>query len=145
MTINLEDYIGKTVEVELRNGRVIGGYKIYRNYVSNSYKYTLGSYLNFYSQDGTNETHRNCDIIKIKEIKETPTDSITVADLIESHRYIRETNMQRTRLYNDAKVKGYKNGYEWGVKNAAENTIMLEDLRKMTFQELANLIGEEND
>ena len=81
-----------------------------------------------------------------KEIRFYPTtDSITVADLIESHRYIRETNMQRTRLYNDAKVKGYKNGYEWGVKNAAENTIMLEDLRKMTFQELANLIGEEND
>ena len=84
MTINLEDYIGKTVEVELRNGRVIGGYKIYRNYVSNSYKYTLGSYLNFYSQDGTNETHRNCDIIKIKEIKETPTEPETMSNVIRS-------------------------------------------------------------
>ena len=84
MTINLEDYIGKTVEVELRNGRVIGGHKIYRNYVSNSYKYTLGSYLNFYSQDGTNETHRNCDIIKIKEIKETPTEPETMSNVIRS-------------------------------------------------------------
>ena len=83
MTINLEDYIGKTVEVELRNGRVIGGHKIYRNYVSNSYKYTLGSYLNFYSQDGTNETHRNCDIIKIKEIKEPETMSNVIRSKID--------------------------------------------------------------
>ena len=81
MTINLEDYVGKTVEVELRNGRVIGGHKIYRNYVSNSYKYTLGSCLNFYSQDGTNETHRNCDIIKIKE---TPTEPETMSNVIRS-------------------------------------------------------------
>ena len=81
-----------------------------------------------------------------KEIRFYPTtDSITVADLIESHRYIRETNMQRTRLYNDAKVKGYKNGYEFGVKHAAENTIMLEDLRKMNLQEIANLIGTDDD
>jgi hypothetical protein len=32
-----------------------------------------------------------------------------------------------------------------GASNAAKDTIMLEDLRKMTFQELANLIGDEND
>ena len=83
MTINLEDYLEKTVEVELRNGRVIGGYKIYRNYVSNSYKYTLGSCLNFYSQDGTNETHRNCDIIKIKEIKEPETMSNVIRSKID--------------------------------------------------------------
>lgn len=77
-----------------------------------------------------------------KEIRFYPTtDIITVAHLIESHRYIRETNMQRTRLYNDAKVKGYKNGYEFGVKGAAKNTIMLEDLGKITIQDLANLIG----
>ena len=81
-----------------------------------------------------------------KEIRFYPTtDSITVADLIESHRYIRETNMQRTRLYNDAKVKGYKNGYEFGVKGAAKNTIMLEDLGKMTLQEIANLIRTDDD
>ena len=84
MIINLKDYIGKTVDVELRNGRVIGGYKIYRNYVSNSYNYAIGSRLNFYSQDGTNETHRNCDIIKIKEIKETPTEPETMSNVIRS-------------------------------------------------------------
>ena len=65
MTINLEDYLEKTVEVELRNGRVIGGHKIYRNCVSSSYKYVLGSYLNFYNQDGMNNANGNYDIIKI--------------------------------------------------------------------------------
>ena len=80
-----------------------------------------------------------------REIRYYPTtDSITVADLIQCHRYVRETNMQRTRVYNEAKVKGYKNGYEFGVKGAAKNTIMIEDLRKMTLQEIANLIGTDD-
>ena len=83
MTINLEDYIGKTVEVELRNGRVIGGHKIYRKSVSNSYKYVLGSYLNSYNQDGMNKTNGNCDIIKIKEIKEPKTMSNVIRSKID--------------------------------------------------------------
>ena len=80
MTINLGDYISETVEVELRNGNVITGHKI----LVDRTHYTLGSYLNFYSQDGTNETHRNCDIIKIKEIKETPTEPETMSNVIRS-------------------------------------------------------------
>ena len=86
MIINLEDYIGKTVEVELRNGCVIGGHKIRVDPTPalERYQYVLGSYLNFYSQDGTNETHRNCDIIKIKEIKETPTEPETMSNVIRS-------------------------------------------------------------
>ena len=77
MTINLGDYISETVEVELRNGNVITGHKI----LVDRTHYTLGSYLNFYSQDGTNETHRNCDIIKIKE---TPTEPETMSNVIRS-------------------------------------------------------------
>jgi hypothetical protein len=86
MTINLEDYIGKTVEVELRNGRVIAGLKITDSfdYKYDNYKYVLGSYLNFYNQDGMNETHGDCDIIKIKEIKETPTEPETMSNVIRS-------------------------------------------------------------
>ena len=85
MTINLEDYIGKTVEVELRNGEVITGHKITvdRNYTFN-YKYAISSYLNFYNQDGVDDTYRNCDIIKIKEIKETPTEPETMSNVIRS-------------------------------------------------------------
>ena len=70
---------------------------------------------------------------------------MTVARLIESHRVLRNLNIVQNGVYDEARKEGYKNGYDWGVKNAAENTIKLEDLRKMTFQELANLIGEEND
>ena len=58
---------------------------------------------------------------------------------------MREKNIEWNGVYGEASVECYKHGYEFGVKSAAENTIMLEDLRKMTFQELANLIGEEND
>jgi hypothetical protein len=74
-----------------------------------------------------------------------PNENMTVARLIESHRSLRNLNIEQNGVYDKARKEGYKNGYEWGVKNAAENTIMLEDLRKMTFQELANLIGDEND
>ena len=70
---------------------------------------------------------------------------MTIARLIESHRSLRNLNIEQNGVYHEAGKEGYKNGYECGVKNAAKNTIMLEDLRKMTFQELANLIGEEND
>ena len=74
-----------------------------------------------------------------------PNENMTVARLIESHRSLRNLNIEQNGVYDKAREEGYKNGYEWGVKNAAENTIMFEDLRNMTIQDLANLIGDEND
>jgi hypothetical protein len=71
--------------------------------------------------------------------------NLSVSRLIESHRTLRQLNIEWNGAYEEARKEGYKNGYNFGVKDAAENTIMLEDLRKMTCQELANLIGEEND
>lgn len=68
---------------------------------------------------------------------------ITVAGLIESHRVLRQLNIERNEVFDEARKEGYKHGYEWGIKNVEENTIQYEDLRKMTVQELANLIGEE--
>ena len=73
------------------------------------------------------------------------TNNITLVQLIESHRNLRNLNIEWNGAYDEARVKGYNAGYEWAVKNTAENTIMLEDLRKMTLQEIANLIGTEND
>jgi hypothetical protein len=72
-------------------------------------------------------------------------DNLTVSRLIKSHRNLRQLNIKWNGAYQEARKEGYKNGYNFGVKDAAENTIMLEDLRKMTCQELANLIGDEND
>ena len=72
------------------------------------------------------------------------TDNMTLVRLIDSHRHLRNLNIEWNGAYNDARVKGYKNGYEMGVSNAAENTIMLKDLRKMTLQEIANLIGTDD-
>lgn len=70
---------------------------------------------------------------------------MTVARLIESHRRLRQLNIERNGVYNEARKEGYKNGYERGVKNVEANTIQYEDLRKMTIQELANLIGTDDD
>lgn len=70
---------------------------------------------------------------------------MTVARLIESHRNLRQLNIERNGVFNEARKEGYKHGYEWGVKNVEANTIQYEDLRKMTIQDLANLIGIDDD
>lgn len=72
----------------------------------------------------------------------SPSDNLTVAQLIDSHRTLREWRREWMEGNLDAQKEGYKYGYEMGLKCAAENTIQCGDLRKMTVQELANLIGE---
>jgi len=73
------------------------------------------------------------------------SDNFTVARLIDSHRRLRNLNVEWNGAFNEARKEGYKCGYDWGVKNSARDSIMLEDLRKMTIQELANLIGTDDD
>jgi hypothetical protein len=70
-------------------------------------------------------------------------DNITVAQLIESHRHLRQKNIEWNGAFDEARAQGYKCGYDFGVKQAASDTIQYKDLRKMTIQDLANLIGEE--
>ena len=65
--------------------------------------------------------------------------------MIESHRHLRQKNEEWNEAFNEARVKGYNAGYEWGVKNAAANSITLDELRQMTIQDLANLIGTDDD
>jgi hypothetical protein len=70
---------------------------------------------------------------------------MTVARLIKSHRDLRNLNIEWNGAFDEARKEGYKHGYEWGIKNVEANTIQYEDLRKMTIQELANLIGTDDD
>jgi len=92
MTINLENYIGKTVEVELRNGDVITRYKVLKDLMCSAdikYKYSISSYIYAFNQDGISDMNGsdmngNYDIIKIKEIKETPTEPETMTNVIRS-------------------------------------------------------------
>ena len=95
MTINLEDYIGKTVEVELRNGRVIAGHKITNSFDD---KYVLDSYINFYNQDGMSHNTATYDIVKIKEIKETPTEPKTMSNVIRSKIDVFTTENERVEV-----------------------------------------------
>jgi hypothetical protein len=70
-------------------------------------------------------------------------ENMTVARLIESHRHLRQLNREWNGAFDEARAQGYKCGYDFGVKQAASDTIQYNDLRKMTIQDLANLIGEE--
>jgi hypothetical protein len=72
------------------------------------------------------------------------TDNMTVDELIESHRHLRNLNLEWTGAHLEAQKEGYDFGYKNGLRNVQENTIMLEDLRKMTLQEIANLIGTDD-
>jgi hypothetical protein len=76
------------------------------------------------------------------------TDNMTVDKLIESHRHLRNLNREWHGAFREAQKEGYDFGYKNGSINALidvkENTIMLEDLRKMTLQEIANLIGTDD-
>ena len=70
---------------------------------------------------------------------------MTVARLIESHRHLRNLNIERNGVFDEARKEGYKAGYEWGIRTVEANAIQYEDLRKMTIQELANFIGTNDD
>jgi hypothetical protein len=72
------------------------------------------------------------------------TDNITLVKLIESHRTLRNLNIEWNGAFREAQKEGYDFGYKNALKNVQENTIMLEDLRKMTLQEIANLIGTDD-
>ncbi len=71
-------------------------------------------------------------------------DNMTVAILIESHRHLRNLNIEWNGAFREAQKEGYDFGYKNGLRSVQENTIMLEDLRKMTLQEIANLIGTDD-
>ena len=73
------------------------------------------------------------------------TADFTMETLIQQSREYRKRNKEVNNTFNRAHAEGYQAGYRWGVSQAEENTIILEDLRKMTIQDLANLIGDEND
>ena len=72
------------------------------------------------------------------------TDNMTVARLIESHRHLRNLNIEWNGAFREAQKKGYDFGYKKGLRDVQENTITLEDLRKMTLHEIANLIGTDD-
>jgi len=97
MIINLEEFVGKTVEVELRNGDVITGHKVLVNQIySLNYKYVISSYLYYFNQDGMSDS--GGDIIKIKEIKETPTEPETMSNVIRSKIDVFTTENERIEV-----------------------------------------------
>ncbi len=72
------------------------------------------------------------------------TDNMTVGRLIESHRHLRNLNIEWNGAFREAQKEGYDFGYKNALRDVQENTITLEDLRKMTLHEIANLIGTDD-
>ena len=70
---------------------------------------------------------------------------VTIKDLIrhseEYRSYIKKCNQE----YLDSHKKGYEYGYRRARLEVEAGTILLDDLRRMTIQELTNLIGESAD
>ncbi len=71
-------------------------------------------------------------------------DNMTVGRLIESHRHLRNLNIEWNGAFREAQKEGYDFGYKNALRDVQENTITLEDLRKMTLHEIANLIGTDD-
>ena len=92
MTINLEDYLNKIVEVELIGGAALVGKVI---------KFNTVFHIKFptYNQDGYSSIPVSpANIIKIKEIKETPTEPETMSNVIRSKIDIFTTEDERVEV-----------------------------------------------
>lgn len=68
-------------------------------------------------------------------------DGITIEELFEHSRGYRKYNKNFIEITNKAIKEAYDHTYQRAIADVQENTILLSDLRKMTTQELANLIG----
>ena len=101
MTINLEDYIGKTVEITCRNGKVLSS-KIKKLPYDGFFPYKMlyngreVSYNEFGLRYEDDESI--IDIIKIKEIKETPTEPETMTNVIRSKIDVFTTENERVEV-----------------------------------------------
>lgn len=71
----------------------------------------------------------------------SPDCKLTVSRLIEHSRRYRELNKDSTAEFKRA----YEEGFKRGMERASEETVSLGTLRDMTVQQLANLIGTDND
>ena len=76
------------------------------------------------------------------EIHNDPT-VLTFQKLIDSHRTLRGLRLDTKEGYSAEMKAGYEHGKQVAMMHVSQNTIQLSDLRKMTMQEIANLVGED--
>jgi hypothetical protein len=76
------------------------------------------------------------------QIRNSPT-ALTLEGLIESHKLLSANLADKEAQLLADHDRGYAVGWELAMSNFAANTILLSDLKKMTMQEIANLIGED--
>jgi len=60
------------------------------------------------------------------------SDKMTVARLIESHRNLRNLNIERNGVFDEARKEGYKHGYEYATEiHKDEINLLREELKKL--------------
>ena len=79
-----------------------------------------------------------------EELGLSGSSSLTLDQLISSHKTLRELNSRTQKEYQDEMKRGYDYGTWLAERSVSENTIKLGDLRNMTLQEIANLVGEDS-
>lgn len=73
------------------------------------------------------------------------TDGLTLWELIESHRSLRDLNVKRQATWLDALADARKRGLERGRARALEHEfVSREKLKAMTIKELSDLLNEED-
>lgn len=72
-------------------------------------------------------------------------DGLTLWELIESHRSLRDLNVKRRAAWHDALADARRRGLEEGRQQALENEfVSREKLKAMTLKELSDLLNEED-
>jgi hypothetical protein len=73
------------------------------------------------------------------------TDGLTLWELIESHRSLRDLNVKRQATWHEALADARKRGLERGRAQALEHEfVSREKLKAMTIKELSDLLNEED-
>ena len=71
------------------------------------------------------------------------TDGLTLWELIESHRSLRNLNMKRQAAWREALADAHVCGLERGRAQALEHEfVSREKLKTMTLKEISNLLGD---
>lgn len=104
------------------------------------YNYGVSIHGEMVLKDGYNveKSIKTGEEVQVKRLR------MTLSDLIRSHSHLRslnlENNEQLIKNAQEARNRAYNQAYEYALQH---EFISVERLRKMTMQEIANLIGEE--
>lgn len=70
------------------------------------------------------------------------TYALTLEELIDSHRALRDLRLQSIEYQRSILKDGFEQGYKQGLQQITKEFVKLVDLKKMTLQEISELVME---